>query len=800
MSNRKKLNMPVQQSTVFWKNLGVVIRKRARTLKHYKPKSDMASLRRVGVNQIAIDKVYKLSLRHSDELLFKKFSTFFKKDINTVEVWTNTKTPSDAFLKLFNIFQRNNLEKAKERFSELALIFEFYKKGEGQIFSGKCKSKIILKSFSVTNLRRRLNHYDGKANYIDKGHAQFGKDRIIWIQKNAENTTTNKFIKLSSNRKTLNVSLSMDSKREYYAAKGELEKNFNTYLDTTESVKDFKKFIKFLNKGISTHFILSGATYLDSEFRISIMPSHKRIENVSTLNAYKNKLARTTKKLEFLTQIRLSYINKTLNKPVFVSILTYREGIFGAILLHPDDKRLTTEQRTSINTDFKKDFGLPLNEFLTYKDLSEQTIYKHFLETVTSRVSKIELRSTLAMSIYTSLLADKLLILGDTTEEISKVCVSGCRNFFKPIWDNKKHCSICGEILINGKGIEIKKIEESNVVRFLKNTFTQGNVSNTSKKLLSRQISVSQIIYNNEIADFIPISTSLNDNQIEVLKFRYPHAVLITTRDDKDDLIAKGCQAVSLWELVYSIKNNNSKLLKQFIRKSKIQSLANMRTLCGISVARVTDDAYYKARNKEVKNLGAELFEADCSILFDYVFGNCLWLGAKHRGVSVPDGFTAFPMLETNKGCFIWDGKFSEGKTLVMGNFTKNKRYIDDAKANQSIKDNGGLRGFVFISNNTFPPSFTKKYLSLTKKRKLKVSFIRAAQFQKITEHYRQNEKLILNNSKARTQFSNSMIDLFFNAAKGRKCEIVSDASIDTHIATNEVFFNTLPAGKGLHI
>lgn len=801
MPKNKKTSMPLQKSTAFWKSLGIIVRKRARTLKNYKPKADMAALKRVGVSHDVVDQVYTKTLSYSDELLFRKFSRFFKKDIETVKVWTNSKTTSQAFIKLFNIFDKNSLEVAKLKFSELALIFEFYKKGESQIFSGDCKATEKLEKFKTSNLRRKLNISDGKADYIDKGSAKFGKERIIWVQKKAESKTTNKFIKLSLGKKVLKVSLSMDSKKEYSITKSEIEKCFNTYLDTPESTKDFTKFTKFLKTGKSENFILTGATYLDSEFRLSITPSYNRVENVTQLDSYKNKLLSTRKKIEFLSQLRLTFLGKFITKPVFVSILTHRDGVFGAVLLRPDDKRLTTQQRRKLFEAFHVDFELPLNEFLKYEDLTDQAIYKYFLQTTPSKVSKIELRSTKAMSIYTSLIKDKLLVEGDTMEEVSKVCVnSTCGNYFKHVWENKKHCSSCGEILINGRTIEIRQIDEDNVARFLKNTFSEGLVVNTRRKLLSRTIGVSQITYMGEVVDFIPISKSLGDNQIEVLKFRYPHSVIITTKDDKDELISKGCQAISLWEVVHSIKTDNSKLLKTIIRKTKTLSLSNMRVLFGKSISRINNDEYYKERNLEVKNLGAELFEADCSILFDYVFGNCLWLGAKYRGVSLPDGFTAFPMIGDKNGCFIWDGKFSEGSKLVMGEFYKNRKYIEEAKANLSIKSNGGLKGFVFISNNTFPPSFPKKYISLTKKRKLKVSFIRAIQFKKVSEHYMRHERLILNNQKARIEFIGSMVDLFFSTSKGRKCEIISDESIDAHISSNESYFATLTTGKKLKV
>ena len=761
----------------------------------------MAALRRAGVSQDIIDDVYTASLQYNDELLFRNLSRFFRRDIETLKVWIKANSPSKAFEKLFNIYNKNNLATAKQKLSELALIFEFYKKGEGQIFTGKCRSRLLPKNFTTTNLRRKLTYAGGNADYIEKGNANFGKERIIWLQKNTDGRKTDKFIKISRERNNLYVSLSFDSKKEYYIAKNELEKRFDVYLETPELEVDFKKLFNFLKTGVSNHFILSGSTFLDDEFRVSIVPSHNKISNVATLNAYKNKIIADSKRLEYLTRIRLSYLNKTITKPIFVSILTYREGIFGAILLRPDDKKLTTVQRRSLNADFQTDFGTPLNTFLEFKDLDEQTIYRYYLQTTPSKSLKIEARSEKALSIYRDLVADNLLDPDDTSEEIAKVCVnSACREYFKPSWDNKKYCPVCSEILINGKSIEIKKIEEKNIVLFLKKVFTEGDVSITSKKLLSKPIFVAQVIYKNEVSDFIPINKELSDNQIEVLKFRFPHAVIITTRDNKDTLISKGLRAISLWELVYSFKHDSARLIKRLTISSRANSLANMRVLCGTSVKRIVETEYYKERNREVKNLGAELFEAESSILLDYIFGNSLWLGAKYRGTSVPDGFTAFPMLESKKGCFIWDGKFSEGKTLVMGQFAKNRRYIDEAKSNKSIKENGGLKGFLFISNNIFPASFLKKYKPLTKNRKIKIAFIRAGQLQKIVEHYMSHEALILNNSKARNQFINSMMYLFFNTSKNRKCEIIADATIEQLTLENETIFNSLKAGRPLTV
>jgi hypothetical protein len=795
----KTSKMSIQQTTVFWKNLGIVIPKRARTLKTYRPNSDFSSLRRIGITHDAIQEVYTLTLRHNDQLLFRKFSRFFRKDVDTIVTWTKSKNVSESFIRLFKLYNRSSLVVAKKKFSELALIFEFYKKGESQLYQGSFTRSKPLKKFTTTNLRRRLNRIDGKANYIEVGQANYGKSKIFWLQKKAESKITNKFIKITIQKKSIAVSLSMDSKLEYFAAKSAIEKYFSTYLDTPEIVGKFTQFENFIKKGSSNHFVLTGANYTDNEFRVSISPNHNRIENITQLETYNQKLRSTTKKLEAISQLRLSYNDKSLTRPVFISILTYKDGVFGSILLKPDDKGMTTKQRVKFYNDFFHDFNIPLNQFIKYEDLAEKDLYRYFLQTTAHRSTRLELRSSHAMIVYKTLVSDNLLSQSENKEDISRVCVnSSCKERFKQIWDSKKFCTACGDILVPGKSIELQSVDEEAVATYLSKNTLFGSSTLFKRTLLSRQIYVVQHVDKDKIIEFIPVTKQLSENQFEILKFRYPYAVIITSRNDKTDIELRGFRVVTLWELIHSMQKDNSKIIKHLQSKSKTGILVRLRSLTPLSIERLNNKEYYIERNQEVKNFGAELFEADCSILLDYVFGNCIWLGAKHRGSSLPDGFTSFPMLGIKHGCFIWDTKFSEGKKLVMGNFTKNNHYINEAKNNKSIKINGGLKAFIFISNNEFPLTFPKKYISLTKKRKIKVLFLQSQLLKQITEHYLENEKIIMNNSRARNQFIQSMKNLFFVTAKNRKCEIISSSFVETLITSNDAFFNSLKSGKQL--
>ncbi len=191
------------------------------------------------------------------------------------------------------------------------------------------------------------------------------------------------------------------------------------------------------------------------------------------------------------------------------------------------------------------------------------------------------------------------------------------------------------------------------------------------------------------------------------------------------------------------------------------------------------------------------MFEADCSVILDSILGNSLWLGAKHRGSSVPDGFTAFPILNQKQGCIIWDGKFSQGKSVVMGNFAKNKRYIKAAKTNASIVANGGLKAFVFLSNNPFPKKFNQKYKSLTKGSRIKINFLQGAQLKLISDHYNRFEKVIQNNSIAKRHYIDFLKDLLF-LKKGVQTEIVETKDLKQKLTANS---HTLkPIGKKIKL
>ena len=792
--------MTVGRSTIFWKHLGIETTKRAKTIKNYRVSTDYNALKKKGVLQADIDTVYRKSIKFKDELFFNKYSRFFRKDVDTITLWVKAADSSKAFVKLYNKIHAKGLVKALPEMEELDIIFKFYDKGIGRIYEGVFVKSRPLSKFNPVDVIRRLNRFDN-AKYSFFKFANLGNDKIIAIKKKAGPKITYKFIKLSVVGDKIIATLSMDSNREYNFAKIGLEKSLNTILDTPQSKRPFNKLRAFLKSGDSEKFMLAGCTYFENEFKLTIAPAFAQLINIASSQALQDRLEATQKKEELISQLRIYYKDKRLIRPINLSFLTNRNaGIIGAIMISPNDRKLTTKQRNDLYADFLLETEIPLNEFVDYEDLAEKEIYRYFLETNTKKDKQIEVRSSTAMRVYKNLLSDKLIDESEITKDQAKFCVnSECSNKFKTAW-NEDSCRKCGEILIGGKKIVTKTINEERIIDFLKLRLSPGSVVKLSNQLLSRKLFVGKITYNNKTAEVIPITKSLNEHQLEILKFRYPHAILITSKDDISEMNLKGCTAVSLFDLIYSIKNDSGKVLTDLISSINVQYTESIRTLFTSAITRITDDTFYKSKNKVTKNLGAELFEADASVIMDFVFGNCLWLGAKYRGKKVPDGFTAFPLLSSGKGCFIWDGKFSEGRKPVMGNYSKNLVYIEAAKKNPTLKANGGLSGFVFIANKSFPNSFEKKYDKLAGRRKIKITFLTADQLQKIGIHFRENERLIQNNLQAKEQFITSLATIFFDYINTKKVAIVDTKKIDDLLTSNESFYRSLNAGKLLKV
>ena len=796
----KKTKLSVIKWTAFWKGLGISIKKRNIFLRNYNPaKSDYASLMRIGIDRADIDKVRLSFKKYKDPLLFREFVIFFKKDTATVMRWTGERNISAAFLKLSRIFHYNSFERVKERFHELYLLNEMNRKGEKRKYIGELKKRVSIEKLTIVRFSRLLNLGNKRSSYKALKPFKFDNSLIYPIRKDNQ---VYKFLKISKENNLLTIWVSVDSEKEFRIIRNALRAWFGIYIDTPEVKGDFTKFSAFLKKGESDHFIATGVTYFDDNYRISIFPKYNKPENATKYPPYKSKISRFASPTEKIAKLRILHKDIPTKGHIFINFLTYQTGaIIGAVVLNLDDRGLNSRERDVIRKDFNSDFALPLNEFISCHDLDEKEIYRKLLQNTPKRSTEIELRDKNSLTIYKALVDGKLI---PWQVELSqeRYCINkGCRlGFIRKL--SGTHCENCGERLLNDKKILVEKIPEEKIADFVCESFKKLGLDaiKLRRKLLKRNIFVVAVNDGKNSIEIVTLTKAIDDSQMEILRFRYPNLLIICSLENFDEFIQKDIKVEELYEFIYILHKSDRKEIKKLITEINNDGIDRVRKYAKSSLSRITEDQFYKDKNTIAKNFGAELFEADCSTLFSYIFGNSIWLGARRRGEALPDGITAFPITGSSEGCFVWDSKFFESPRVTLGEKEKNEKYIKCAKTDRSIIDNGGLKGFVFVSNRNAPGNFLKEFQKLTKKRRIKISFIQANHLASIFNHYKKYENRINNNLMIKKIFIESMDEIFFKTKKGKKSFILQDSNLDAILLSDEVKYKAIKKGKSLSI
>lgn len=779
MAKKQKINKT--QWTKFWNNLSVYVAKKpARFIKKYRYSQDYLKLKKLGIDQTKIDLVKTAFQNYqAPEIQFHRFTLFFRRDYETVKLFIGTDSSSDAFLRLFRKFHFNSFPVIKKEFQKLFLLYKLNEKGEGRVFEIKYKGKGSIKNIDGVLFSSLLSANHENASYTSLKTFTIGADTIVPIRKDSEGKSVYKFIRFSRDSGTVLVKISVDSPKEINLIKYKIAHYFNSFLDTPEAAGDFTRFLDFLKNGNSEHFTLIGVNYYDKGFKLSIFPQNNKDENITGYGPFKRHIGNFSKEnIENIISIRIANKEIKTRNQIFVSFYTFlTEGIIGSITLSLDDRRLNLSERNKFRQDFVSDFNIPLDKLVHLGDIDESEIYKLFLRNLPKKQRKLQLRSEASMRIYKSLCELNLISPRFDSEDKGAYCFnSSCRLKFQRKW-NQKYCQACKDLLFVDKKIIVSTIEEKKAAEFTYKTSLEigFQAEKFERRLLGRKIYIVEIRNKDNSACFLPISRKLNEHQIEMLRFRFPNLILITSKDDKDEFKQSSIEAVELYKFAQKLLSKDTAYLKQLINKAKRNRLDLVRNVADQVASRLVGEEFYKSKNQIAKNFGAEFFEADCYVLLSYMFGNSIWLGANKRGSAFPDGVTAFPLTKAKNGCFIWDTKFCLSNRIAFGSIEKNAKYVKDGKNNITIKDNGGLKGFVFISNSENSTGFQSKFNNVGKGKILKISFLNAKAVVSIFKHHKDHEQDILQNSKIREIFLDTMKGLFFKAKRRKKAFVISN-------------------------
>lgn len=773
------------QWTYFWNDLHVYIKKPDRFLKSYDIRKDFRKLLKIGVSEEAINIVREAFNYYQEPLLqFHRFVSFFTRDPATSQEWIKESDTSKAFESLFRKLHYANLKQAKSSFLQLFLLHKFNERGEGKHFECKYIGHGSLDRIKSSLFSQILSLKHENASYKAFPSIKIGNSILLPIVKNSEGRDVYKFIRLKRYNDKISIDISVDSSKELNIIKFKLTEYFRSYIDVPEVVGDFSKILTFLQSGESEHYLLIGSNYYDNEYKISVFPQFNQTKNIAHYAPYKTKYNNAhSSVLDSIVNIRVSHKIIKTHPQTFINLYAFfTGGIIGALTLALDDRKLNSRERASIRADFLSDFNLPLSTLIRFDTVSDEDIYKVFLKNTVKKQRKVELRSELSMRIYNRLVAYGLASLTFESTEQSCFCFNkDCRLRYKKQWD-VKYCFNCGAIMFKDKKIVIQSLDEKKIADFILNVAKEKGFKAQpfKRRLLNRNIFTVEVRKGQESICFIPVTKILNQYQLEILQYRYPNAVLITSKDDADILQSQSeVDVLELYKLVPNILDKEH-YLSELLHVISVDRLKRIRNLSLISGKRINNQDFYRHRNSIVKNFGAEFFEADTSVLLSYIFGNSIWLGASKRGSAFPDGITAFPLTESMYGCFVWDTKYCEGTHIVFGSEPKNEKYIRDGKKNKTVANNGGLKGFLFVSTVDAPKNFNQRFGKLAKRSgRIKITFMKAEQVSLIYKHYRIYESDIQNNSQIQNIFFTSMKKLLYSTSRKKFSEVITTQQLN---------------------
>lgn len=738
--------------------------------------STLRRLNRFGISKkaFALSKKYFERYKAEPHLQFYKFCQFYCLDPEIIRKWTNSENDSEALIKYLKLVKEKR-EISDKRRNELILLNKLVRKKREIIeYTSSYKQRLNKNMFSkqefsnLFSFGERFSNYSTQMFHFD-GFIVFGIRKSKGENKEFQVV---KFIFIKKARNKLIIRLAVDNNREKNKVLNHLSKKLNiTILRQTQKVR-LTKLKRFLESGASKHFQIVGVELVEGDTRLEINPQYSKYGNIAQSSIYKE-IVKEGQIIKKMAKIRLTEILREheIARPISILFSNFSyEDIVGGIKITLDGRGLNLTTRERLQNTFNDDFNIVLGIPILYK-IDRTEIYKRFFSGAPRMFLSYELISPEVLSIENKLLEKKLLPQPDPKIENYRYCSDQtCPNNYIPFWTHERICTSCKNNLRRGRySLEYKIIVEEEIRNFIYNLAKENGYKclKLTRQLANRKILPLEVRHNSESICLIIITKNLNPEQVELLKYKYPNGVLITSTENKSQLQQSGVAVVKdLYLIIHDLLEKNPKTtINRIFDEVASEQTNRLQNLSKESLRRIRNITFYRSRAK----LGPAFFEADVNILINYIFRNSVWLGSNFSGRKLPDSVSAFPVNNVNKGCFIVDAKFCEDSFFDMGPARKNSVYVGWGKNNKSIQQFGGLKGFIFISNK--PPVnnvFRARLLKVIDGRHIFGSCLNTRQLSRIYRFYNRYEDE-LNRSISKKNYFLGCMELIFTKPNSYK-------------------------------
>jgi len=500
--------------------------------------------------------------------------------------------------------------------------------------------------------------------------------------------------------------------------------------------------------------------------------SETKLTDSPELNLNGHGLSVNTALLELKDRVVVDLSNITSAKKIFLNYkgnelrlaVTKKFGHYNVILT---EKWLQPRDKTSLDNDFRNEYGFGLNSFIKLK---EEKIDEYQLASELLNHSQLNFEELAEheRKLISQFIENKLLEKPKKEAKIWK-----CFNprdtkggYFKPVRKGGA-CKYCKQKLVLDV-IELPlKLNKKGTTNYIKKKIKDSRLRikllpiTVNKKRFSLYYLFNE--KNQKLAICIPEKSATNESIIKrFVDEAMPLAVIKKAEDtEASDLRGQDISIICLPDLLFkNTPNLLSNIVVEQVQKHKRKILTNAET----SKKNLQKIQFGKYNERQL--------EIDIFNLLHELFPNAERLGTKMSGVKMLDSIAAihFRKKRPVQYCIAWDAKYSEradGYSLTSKDASKQKNYIKKLLKNEKVKFFGNLRLHLIISNNLKSETYFK-FIKKAKYRGFKGRFalIHIQPLIDLWEFFKNNESKFDANELLKNKFYLKFHELFFGTTK----------------------------------
>jgi hypothetical protein len=457
-------------------------------------------------------------------------------------------------------------------------------------------------------------------------------------------------------------------------------------------------------------------------------------------------------------------------QPVTINVDKVKDQLnLGYYRLRVPERGLTYESKEKLIKKFDHEFKIPLNKYFLFgeKEADYKTIINFIL--IQKHVSLSD-----KPLVYSQML-DKLYNIGllDKPKEVNqRYCINqDCNRRYRTTW-RRGYCICEKELVISGTSFGIK-IKADYVANFIIHYLSSKNLkfAKANRVFNKRKRPVIEVFTEKGNITVIPVQSTkidtslldyLKDNEINSLIVPYPTTV------ETQEIKQRKHGLVPVSELIYSELYTKEDLLTKEINETIDNSVDRVVNNYEYAISRYGKPGQYDFR----------AFEKDMYSILHYILPVAQRLGDDLIGKRVSDGIASLPLQKGNRFCITWDCKYTNGEYTFKEPYKKTVIYLEKLSKLPIVKTFGGLRTFIFISNNPSDKRFRKFSKRLIKNYNWhgKLILLRTDQLINLSKHFKTIRHNLNSSPEVRSKYYNNLAKLFYKP--GRKIHLIRDDEI----------------------